>query len=149
MYVWTKKGEDDYREKWPDKPCKRLAGQEIEYCGSTRVPGSIVEAYAQRGWVETAEPVVLETRGGKGRTKTKTDRVYERRWKNLQSLLKLDGLKSIKDLAQRLGFCEGAALTNFVRRHGEELVSEYGKLPHFETRQELSDAWMRVMELPQ
>jgi hypothetical protein len=150
MYVWTQKAEDDYREKWPDRPCKRLAGQEIEYCGSRVVSASIIDAYSQRKWVRhIEEPVVTETRGGKGRTKTKTDRIYERRWKNLQSLLKLDGLKSIKDLAQMLGFCEGAALTNFVRRHGEELVSEYGKLPHFETRQDLSEAWMKVMELPQ
>jgi hypothetical protein len=149
-YVWTKQAEQDYREKWgPDRPCKRVAGQVVMYCGSTVVQTSILKAYAERGWVKQAEetPKADDLRGLRSRVPSaKEEAAQKARWQMMQKEFGRRGVKSLKDVAVRMGLYDYNILTIFVKAHGKELAAKYGKLPYFKRSQKWNDMWLSVME---
>jgi hypothetical protein len=151
MYVWTKKAESDYREKWgPDRPCKRVAGQPATYGSSTVIQSVIARAWQERGWIKQVDEVKPATERGRSARKvdTKREQAYEKRWKTMQFWMSQKNIDSIQQIAHNMGLSCREVLRDFVKAHGEQMAEKYGKLPYFVggSGQKLSNIWTRVME---
>jgi hypothetical protein len=144
------KAEMDYREKWgPEYPCKRKAGQPATYGGSTVIQSVIAKAYAERGWIENAPEEKFADRGPRSTVAdAKREKVYEKRWRQMQFWMAQKNVYTIQQVAENMGFTGRDVLRDFVRNHGERMARLYGKLPYMYGRKghELSPIWTRCME---
>jgi hypothetical protein len=153
-YVWTKKAEQDFLDKWGhSRPLARKAGTEATYDGK-ELTSLVIPAYAERGWIKLAE--------GKARAKEETpsrygyrlkndaqEKIRESRWKQLQFWLSQKNTPSVSYIATSMGLSSSEILTKFVQDHGERMAEKFGKLPFFPGGhgRKLSDAWVKVMEV--
>jgi hypothetical protein len=149
MYVWTEKAEADYRAKWPDSPCKRLAGQEAKYDGKA-LSGIVIPAYMERGWIKR----VGEYQGGpmnhSERINGLTEDIKHDRWKKLKILFQRSHNTTLSEVSKKMGFSDKTSLSHFVETCGEELAEKYGRLPEPSLsggRKLKSQVWRRVMEV--
>lgn len=148
VYVWTEKAEADYRAKWPDSPCKRIAGEEALYDGRS-LSSIVIPAYQERGWIKR----VGEYQGGPmnrdERINGLTDDVKRDRWMKLKMLFQRSKGTTLTDVSQKMGFSDKTSLSHFVANYGEELAKKYGRLPVPSLsgcRKLKSQIWLRVME---
>lgn len=149
MYVWTKKAEADYRAKWPDSPCKRIAGREALYDGK-KLTSTDIPAYQERGWIKRVGeyqggPMNRDERGNGLLEDVKRDR-----WKKLKILFQRSSSTTLAEVSQKMGFSNKTSLSHFVETYGEELAEKYGRLPVPSLsgcRKLKSQIWIRVMEV--
>lgn len=150
MYVWTQKAERDFKTKYPRRACQRKAGTEATYDGR-KLTSQFVVAYTERGWIDAIDDVMPEpekTRSHRRCKNTEKEKVYEKRWKDLQFWMRQKNVDSIQQISHNLGLSCRDVLRDFVKAHGEQMAAKYGKLPYFVGGQgrELSSIWTRVME---
>lgn len=149
MYVWTEKAEADYREKWPDSPCKRIAGREALYDGK-KLTSTAIPAYRERGWIKR----VGEYQGGPmnrdERGNGLTEDVKRDRWKMLKLLFRRSSGTTLSEVSKKMGLSDTTSLSHFVANYGEEMAAKYGRLsePSLSGGRKLkSQIWLRVMEV--
>lgn len=143
MYYWTKKAEEDYRKKYPNKPLRRKAGGEVIWEGKPLMAGTILDGYISRGWIKENDKVIKSHDKTCGGVK-KLSQVEQRlRWYKLQKYLSMPGI-TLTELARKMGHKSTTPIVDFVFRYGKELAEKYGKLPYL--RNMRRQYWIDVME---
>lgn len=152
MIVWTKEAEKYFREKWPGIECARVAGEEASYTGERlskeelKKPGSVAHEWLQLGWIEWKEIACKHKRWKPG-AEGYEDYLRER-WEKLQCLLGRDDIRTLGQVALKLGLQHSGALNFFLAKHGAVLAKKYGKLPRpkLKSKKLLSTLWTELME---
>jgi hypothetical protein len=151
-YVWTKKAEQDFLDKWGhSRPLARRAGKPATYDGK-ELTSLVIPAYAERGWIKLAGSKKVKTETsvhGYRLAEDAQEKIRESRWKQLQFWLSQKNTPSVSYIATSMGLSSSEILTQFVRDHGERMAEKFGKLPFFPGGhgRKLSDAWVKVMEV--
>jgi hypothetical protein len=160
--VWTEEAEYHFRHVWPNLPCKRVAGEEAYYAGEKidkkdlKRPESVAHEWMVLGWIKWVDSgaSVVDTKES-----TKPPKQWKPwmpgyedylrdRWETLQYWFSRADIQSLAEVSRRMGFSQSAALSYFVKKHGQELAEKYGRLPRvkWKTTKPLSELWTRLME---
>lgn len=129
MFVWTKKAEDDFRAKYPQKPLARKAGHEVIWEGQPLEKGSILDGYIARGWIAKNGKILREEKPNYNPGKVMPMREQVSKWKKLQKYLSQPKV-SMREVAVRMGYRSTTPLGDFVTKYGVSLAAKYGKLPY-------------------
>lgn len=143
MYCWTKKAEEDYRKKYPNKPLRRKAGGEVLWEGRPLMAGTILDGYISRGWIAQGDKVVKPSGNGRGGIKELSLVEQRLRWMKLQKNLSYPGV-TLGELAKKMGYKSTTPVVDFVFRYGRSLAEKYGKLPYLKNMRR--KFWIEVTE---
>ena len=147
MFVWTEKAERDYRIKYPHRKNEHKAGEVVKWDGKILEIGSILEGYAERGWIreqEEEKPVTVKKNKNTGTGHYLSKRELQKRWCKLRFYMSQPGKMSIEMIAQKMGHKSHHCITDMVASHGLELAAKFGKLPYYPSLR--SPKWKQVME---
>ena len=141
MITWTAKAEEDFKRKWPRRPCERIAGDEAFYDGRIITRGSsIYKAFMARGLLADSEvprrirkeelvrQATVKFIGGRS---TEDDR--KARWMLMKYYCQFPAVKSLQALASHMGMIQADTIKKFCTKYGPELAKKYGKLPRVKT----------------
>ena len=142
MITWTAKAEEDFKRKWPRRPCERIAGDEAFYDGRMITRGSsIYEAFMARGLLADSEvprrikkeELVSQATLKFSSGHSPSDDERKARWLLMKYYCQSPTVNSLKALAARMGTIHAYTIKSFCMKYGPEMAKKYGKLPRVKT----------------